>query len=207
MRSLFKVLMLVPPFTVIVSCSSYMQTHYYIMNTEPDVPQAGATLPLRVGVNDVRAPSRYQDQMFYRTPDYQAGFYEYSHWVEPPAEMVKRALLHSLRASGLYQRVEPLGVGARPELVLQAEIDSFDQLVTKEGLFAECALTLNLARSDNGELVWTHGAWARVKQEGKGQFVAAMNEAMGKAIREAVTDMEGSETLKQMAQEKESTEE
>ncbi|MCX6355826.1 MAG: ABC-type transport auxiliary lipoprotein family protein [Candidatus Aureabacteria bacterium] len=201
MRSLVKVLMLFPLLTVIVSCSTYMQTHYYVMNTEPDVPQAGATLPLRVGVNDVRAPSRYQDQMFYRTPDYQAGFYEYSHWVEPPAEMVKKALLHSLKASGLFQRVESLGVGARPELVLQAGIDSFDQLVTKEGLFAECALTLNLGRSDNGELVWTHESRVRVKQDGKGQFVAAMNEAMGKAIREAVTDMEGSEALREMAQE------
>lgn len=183
----------------LASCRSYMQTNYFLINTEPAVQKAATQLPLTLAVNNLRSPSRYQDQMFWRTADFQVGFYEYSHWVEPPAEMVKRVLIHSLKNAELFQRVEPLGVAANPDLILQSNLDSFDQIITKEGTLAECALTLALIRGDNAKPVWSYEGVERVKQEGKGKFVAAMSEAAARVINNAIADMEKSEGLREMA--------
>ena len=43
------------------------------------------------------------------------GTYNYHHWAEPPARMVKVILIRQLRASGKYQSVADLGsTVARP---------------------------------------------------------------------------------------------
>jgi ABC-type uncharacterized transport system auxiliary subunit len=176
------------------SCRS-VRTYYYLINTDLVVPRSEKQLPLTVAVNNVRAPSRYQDQMVYRTSEYEVGFYEYSQWVEQPAEMVRRALLDALKDSGLFQRVDPIDIVVNPDLTLQSAIVSFDQVVTKTGNSAECELTLELLRGNSGQPVWSYDAKARVAQKGKGKFVEAMSAAVSKGINDAIADMEKSAAL------------
>jgi ABC-type uncharacterized transport system auxiliary subunit len=199
MKKLASILLLL---ALCISSCKAIRTYYYIINTDITVPRAGKQLPLTVAVNNVRAPSRYQDQMVYRTSEYEVGFYEYSQWVEQPAEMVRRGLLNALKNSGLFRRVDAIDIVANPNLTLQSSIVSFDQVVTKEGDFAECEFRLELLNDDSGRPVWTYDAKARVAQKKKGTFVEAMSEAVSQAINDSIIDMEKSAALKKLAETK-----
>lgn len=197
MKKLAGILLLIA--LCIASCKA-VRTYYYIINTDITVPRAGKQLPLTVAVNNVRAPSRYQDQMVYRTSEYEVGFYEYSQWVEQPAEMVRRGLLNALKSSGLFRRVDAIDIIVNPDLTLQSSIVSFDQVVTKEGNFAECEIRLELLGVNSGQPVWSYDAKARVSQKKKGMFVEAMSEAVSQAINDSIIDMEKSVALQKFAE-------
>jgi ABC-type uncharacterized transport system auxiliary subunit len=182
-----------------ISCTPRIRTDYYLINTAPAVSKAPAQLPLTVVINHVRAPSRYQDQINYRTSEYQIGFYEYSRWAEPPPEMVWRALYSALKDSGLFEKIDPSDIAWNPDLILQSAILNFDQVVEKDGEFAECALVMELLMRDTGKPVWAKQTAVRVKQEKRGMFVAAMSEAVAKAVTESIADMEESSALKELA--------
>ena len=182
-----------------ISCTPNIRTDYYVINTEPAMAKADTRFPMTVSVNNVRSPSRYQDQINYRTSDFKVGFYEYSRWVEPPSEMVRRTLYTMLRESGLFEKVDPSDIAWNPDLVLQITILNFDQVVEKDGDFAECALTMELLMKDTGKPVWSKQTRVQVKQEKKGEFVASMSGAVAKAIAESIADMERSAALKELA--------
>ncbi|MCX6357014.1 MAG: ABC-type transport auxiliary lipoprotein family protein [Candidatus Aureabacteria bacterium] len=200
MRGIKELVMLPVIALGLVSCVTYMQTHFYTIDTAPAVTAAATQLPLTVSINNVRSPSRYQDQMFYRASDYRVGFYEYSHWVEPPSEMVRRALTNALKSSNLFKRVEPIGIIGSANLILQTDIESFDQVISKEGTFAECTFVFELVKASSGQSVWTYEAKARVKQQGKGKFVGAMSEAVAMALNDALGDMAHSDQIKACAE-------
>lgn len=181
------------------SCASRIRTDYYLIDTEPSPPRAAERLPLTVAVNNVRAPSRYLDQMNYRAPGLRAGFYEYSRWMEPPAEMVQRALCHALRQSGLFEKADPSNGAWNPDLVLQCTILAFDQVREKDGEYAECALAMELVQREKGNAVWSKELRVRVPQERRGGFAEAMSEAVAKTLAEAVGDMAESAELRKLA--------
>jgi len=182
-----------------ISCTPNISTDYYVINTEPAMAKADTRFPMTVSVNNVRSPSRYQDQINYRTSDFKVGFYEYSRWVEPPSEMVRRTLYTMLSESGLFEKVDPSDIAWNPDLVLQITILNFDQVVEKDGDFAECALTMELLMKDTGKPVWSKQTRVQVKQEKKGEFVASMSGAVAKAIAESIADMERSAAMKELA--------
>jgi ABC-type uncharacterized transport system auxiliary subunit len=186
---------------MVASCS-HIQTRYYMIDTEPTVERVKKHLPLVVEVANVNSPSRYQDQMVYRTSGYEVGFYEYSKWAENPSDLVRITLINILRDSGLFQQVVPAGTIAAPDLTLRCTIARFDQDITKAGYFADCELMLNLITRGNGKSIWMYEAKGHVKQPGPGKFVPSMSEAVKAAIMDAVDDMEKSSELQKMAAEK-----
>lgn len=183
------------------SCSSYIPTYYYMIDTDPEFEKADKPLPVSVTVGTLRSPSRYQDRMVYRKSRYEMGFYEYSEWIEPPAEMVTRAVVNALDASGLFSRVDTLDFTPGTDLIVLGEITRFDQEVQGEENFADCELLLELVRADGEEVTWRYRAKARVKQEKEGEFAAAMSEAVRRALADAVSDMERSDTLRKFSEE------
>lgn len=201
MKKLASIAALIAVSLCLSSCR-VVRTYYYLINTDITVPRSEKQFPLTVAVNNVRAPSRYQDQMVYRTSDYEVGFYEYSQWVEQPAEMVRRGLLDALKDSGLFKRVDPIDIVANPDLTLQSSIVSFDQVVAKEGNFAECEFLLELLQGNSGQPVWSYDAKARVAQKRKGTFVEAMSEAVSRAINDSISGMGKAAALGEFAEAK-----
>jgi uncharacterized lipoprotein YmbA len=191
---------MMPAFVVVViglSCSSYLPTSYYAIDEEPPVVKASRTYPVTVEVRSLRSPSRYKDQMVYRTSQYQVGFNEYSQWVEPPGEMVKRALTNALDSSRMFERVEPVGMITAPDLILQGSILKFDQVIGKKGKVAECGLEVEIIPIDGGKPIWRYEAEGMVEQEEDGAegFVPAMNAAVDDAISSILAAMDASEEL------------
>jgi uncharacterized lipoprotein YmbA len=190
----------VPAFVVVLiglSCSSYLPTRYYVIDEEPPVVRASRTYPATMEVRSLRSPSRYKDQMVYRTSQYQVGFNEYSQWVEPPGEMVRRALTSALDRAQLFERVEPVGMITAPDLILQGSIVRFDQVIGKKGNAADCEIELEIIPMAGGKPIWKYVAKGMVEQEKEGAegFVPGMSAAVDEAISSALAAMDASEEL------------
>lgn len=183
----------------ISSCRTSVHTDYYLLGPAPEVVKAESALPLTIAVASVRCPSRYRDQIVYRTSDFEVGFYEFSNWIEPPAEMIQRSLVKALRSSGIFKAVDAAGVIPKPDLSLQCTITTFDQVIDKKSRSAECGLAMEIIASDGGAPLWSYSATKRVAQDGKKIFVAAMSEAAGKVISSAISDMKESDAIRNAA--------
>ncbi len=185
--------------TLLVGCSSYLPTEYYLIRVEPLPAPEADPFPLRIDVGDVRAPVRYQNQMVFRRGPYQVGFYENSRWAALPSEMVRRALIDALTRSRLFARVELIGQNPRSDLYLLAEIESFDQVIDGEEIGADFSLLIEAVRTDTGSSLWSYRAAAEVPQKGKGQLAAAMSEAVGEALGKAIAELAASEDLRSLS--------
>ena len=177
-------------------CSSYLPTDFYLIRVEPVPAPEAEPFPLRIDVGDIRAPVRYQNQVVFRRGPYQVGFYEHSRWAALPSEMVRRALIDALNASGLFPRVELIGQNPQADVSLLAEIESFDQVVDGEDLRADFSVIIEAARADTGSTIWSCRAAAEVPQPGPGELAAAMSEAVGRALAQAIGEMANSEELR-----------
>jgi len=182
--------------SVIFSCGSTLPTHYYRIDTDPDMNKVDQIIPLKIEVNSVRAPDRYRDRIVYREGEYEYGFYEYSRWIDTPGEMIRRSLINALSESGLFSLVDPFGNDSDSDLDLNSEIVSFDQVVEGEVNFADFGLILEFIRSDTGAPVWSYRTKERIEQRGEEGFAAAMSEAVKEAITRAIVEMGKSEKLR-----------
>ena len=181
-----------------ISCrSAGLPTKYYLIDTDPAVARAPAPHPLAVGIGKIRAPTRYRDQIVYRSSPYDLGFYEYSRWAEPPDEMVRRALKNIAGRSGLFRRADfsdLLPPGAA-DLILEGEIVAFDQSVAGDKTYAVCEISLSLLDAANSSPLWTFTASNEVRQEKEGGFPEAMSAAVREAIGDALLDLDRSGVL------------
>jgi len=181
------------------SCGSHLTTYYYLLNTDPELDKAEDSFPLTLDIATVRSPSRYQDRIFYRTGNFEVGFYDHSQWVEFPPDMLKSILVNSLRASDLFLEVGSIGGAGDSDLILRSELGRFDQIVAEEDCFADFELALELMDCASEKMIWSYRASERVKQEEDGEFAAAMNEAVHRAIVKIVAELARSPSLKEIA--------
>lgn len=183
---------------VVISCGSTLPTYYYRINTNPETTKSLRSIPLKVEVNSVRVPDRYQDRIVYRKGEYEYGFYEYSRWIDTPEDMIRRTLINALYNAELFSMVDPFGNHPDSDLNLNSEIVSFDQIVDKKENYADFKLILEFNRSDTGISVWSFRTEEKVKQDGRG-FAAAMSEAVRRAVNRAVVEMEESKELREIS--------
>jgi len=196
MKQTFIAIALIVIAGVFVSCGSTLPTHYYRIDTNPDVEKVDEVIPLKVDVNSVRVPERYRDRIVYREGEYEYGFYEYSRWIDDPGQMIRRALINALNGSGLFSLVDLLGNDPDSDLDLNSEIVSFDQVIEGDVNFAVFGVILEFSRSDNGAPVWNYRTEARIEQKGENGFAAAMTAAVKTVITRAISEMEKSGELK-----------
>jgi len=198
MKQIYLVASLIFLSSVIISCGSTLPTHYYRIDTDPDIEKIDQVIPLKVDVNAVRVPERYRDRIVYREGEYEYGFYEYSRWIDDPGQMIRRALINALSGSGLFSLVDLLGNDPDSDLDLNSEIVSFDQVIEGDVNFADFGVILELSRSDNGAPVWNYRTKERVEQRGDNGFASAMTVAVKTVITRAISEMEKSEELKNL---------
>ena len=196
MKQTFIAIALIIIAVIFVSCGSTLPTHYYRIDTDPDVEKVDQVILLKVDVNSVRVPERYRDRIVYREGEYEYGFYEYSRWIDDPGTMIRRSLINALSDSGLFSLVDLLGNDPDSDLDLNSEIVSFDQVVEGNVHFADFGVILELSRSDNGAPVWNYRTEERIEQRGDDGFAAAMTAAVKTVITRALVEMDKSEELK-----------
>jgi ABC-type uncharacterized transport system auxiliary subunit len=138
------------------ACGSGRPIHYFTMQLPPvPVPSAGV-YPVTLLVGRINAPEILQDEpIVYRSGPNEVGTYQYHQWVEPPTQLVKDMLIHSLRASGKYRSVDQLGSSVQGDYVLHGKLDDFEEVDTGS-IAALVSMEFELFDRKTGKTVWTH---------------------------------------------------
>jgi len=137
------------------SCVSSRPVHYYTL--QPVAPPAapGKLNGLVLVVGPLVTPETLQDgRIRYRSGANEAGAYEYHRWTERPGEMVRNALLRSLRASGKYRRVIEAGSAASGDYLLHGKLLEFDEVDNNGAIVTRISLQVELVDRKTSRNVW-----------------------------------------------------
>jgi ABC-type uncharacterized transport system auxiliary subunit len=162
--------------------------HYYSIDPPPlQGYEATRTWPITLGVQPFTAATRYKDRILYRVSEVEVGFYEYDRWVEPPEEMVTRAVTAVLRTSGLFQLVTSIDNVRPPAWILSGEITRFDEVRTPIGGQAECWLRVELRHARDAQLLWSEVLMATTPLSA--ETPEALAQAMSQAVQEVALQL------------------
>lgn len=166
--------------------------YYSVDGLAATVDTAMRTWPVTLGVRVFGEATRYRDRMLYRFSEVEVGFYEYDRWVEPPGEMVTRAVMTHLRASGLFQQVTPALDAPALAWVLSGDVLRFDEVQSASGSHAECRLQLELRRVRDEQLLWSDviTTTAALSDDTPAALARAMSEAVQYAARQLITTLQ-----------------
>ena len=138
------------------ACGASRPYKYYVLDVSPPAPAAQATpYPVNLIVGRVTAPELYRDsRIVYGSGNVQLGAYEYHRWAELPPEMLQQLLVSSLRATGQYRSVTPIGSTARGDYILRGQLYSLYG-VDRPSMVARFSMEIDLFDPKSGETVWS----------------------------------------------------
>jgi ABC-type uncharacterized transport system auxiliary subunit len=158
---------------------------YYSIEPDLPAPQKRATPDLVLAVQPLEAASRYGERILRRDKGNAVEYHEHDRWVEPPAEMLSRALVRAL--AGAARTVVDGRLVRRADVALEGRVTRFDQAHTDDGWQAVCELEMVLKHDEDGRvLLATHVLAARpVASADPAAFVQAMDAAAGELLAKA----------------------
>jgi ABC-type uncharacterized transport system auxiliary subunit len=174
------------------ACGSGRPIRYYTVELPPAPQPSASVYPVTLLIGRIGAPEILQDEpIAYRSGPNGIGTYDYHHWVEPPARMVKVILLRQLRASGRYQSVADLGSSAQGEYVLAGRLYDFEE-VDKGSISALVTMDFELLDRKTAKIVWTHFYSRSEPVQGKGipDVVAALDHNLVQGLTEVSSGLD-----------------
>jgi ABC-type uncharacterized transport system auxiliary subunit len=140
----------------LVACGSGRPIRYYAVNIPPAPPPSVSAYPITLLIGRIGGPEILQDDpIAYRSGPNEIGTYNYHHWVEPPVQMVKVALIRQLRSSGKYQLVTEQGSSVQGGFVLEGRLYDFEEVDTGSTA-ALVTMEFELLDRKTSRIVWTH---------------------------------------------------
>jgi ABC-type uncharacterized transport system auxiliary subunit len=138
------------------ACRGGRTIRYYTVELPPAAQPSTNVYPITLLIGRIGAPEILQDDSIaYRTGPNEIGTYNYHHWAEPPARMVKVILIRQLRTSGKYQSVADLGSTVQGQFVLRGRLYDFEE-VDAGSTAALVTMEFELVDRKAAKTVWTH---------------------------------------------------
>jgi cholesterol transport system auxiliary component len=164
------------------ACGASRPYKYYVLDVSAPAPAAQPTpYPVNLIVGRITAPELYRDsRIVYGSGNVQLGAYEYHRWAELPPEMLQQLLLSSLRATGQYRSVTPIGSTARGDYIVRGQLYSLYG-VDRPSLVARFSMEVDLFDPKSGETIWSDRYSHDEPVQGK--TVADVVEAMDRDVR------------------------
>ncbi len=167
--------------------SSYTQIERYTLEPKIDVERT-ASCDLTLGVNEIESTRLYRDKIVARVDEYSVTFHSDAVWAEMPDEVITRALMDGLVASGHFSDVaDPVEI-EDADYTLSGELRKFEELRTTQPVMAVCHLRLELREASDNTLVWFDTIKTEVPLESQNleSLAKAMSQAISDAVRIAV---------------------
>ncbi len=141
-------------------CGASRPVKYYVLDAEAGKPapmtNTSAKYPITILVARIASSHLYHDdRLVYGAGPVELGTYEYQRWAEPPAEMVQDTLVSSLRSTGQYRSVSPIGSNLKGEYILRGRLYALDE-VDNPAITARFSIGLELFDTKTGTTVWTN---------------------------------------------------
>jgi ABC-type uncharacterized transport system auxiliary subunit len=160
---------------------------YYSVEPAAPAPPERTPADLALAVRALDSASRYQPTILYRDEGHVVAYLEGERWVEPPAEMVTRALRRALDAGRIARVVAAERLVRRPDVVVEGSLTRFDQVRGKTAWTAECELELVVKDAVSSQVLLARRLAVARPAEARttAAFVAAMNAAVADLIAQA----------------------
>lgn len=174
----------------LTGCATPPEERFYDLNTA--VTPAKAPIPLTLAVKEISASGECaSERMAYRRNEVEVGFYLYQRWTRPPAELVREALVTSLRSSGSFANVWEFGRPGEADWVLGGRLRRFEEADTAEGWEARLSLDLFVTDARSGKLIYSRAFERRALAEKRNPagVAAAMSKLLAQSIEETRTDL------------------
>lgn len=164
-----------------------------------DVPRAAAAVIAHrqfTGVLAVRrfdsAPYLRQKRIVYRPAPEEIGFYDYSHWVDDPAEMVTTAFVDSIRSSGLFRSVFRYDSRSQQDYLMSGRVERLDEIDYGGSVSVTAKLSAELVNLHTGATEWTDAEAETLKIEDRNinSVVLQMGQAVQKSIDRLVASLD-----------------
>jgi ABC-type uncharacterized transport system auxiliary subunit len=185
-------LILISPLALSLSgCHGSKPIRYYTVQL-PVAPTIQATArPVSLLIGNVSGADIYRDTpILYRIGTNQIGAYQYSHWAEPPVELLKSKLIRMLSASGDYQSVATLGSNTAGQFVVRGRLYNFEE-VDGANITGLVSMEFELYDRKSGKVVWTHFYSQSEPVQGKEipEVVSAIDTNLDRGLKEVTAGL------------------
>jgi len=168
------------------------EDRFYELDPEMPATLPEASLKGGLSINHIVAdPLRGGRAVLYRDArrPLELKRYHYEFWAEQPPQMIQRALLNSLRHSGVADRVESEGRRPHFRYELDVKLRRFESLVDAGRTRADVELEAVLRKAGSGDLVWTK-VYQRQVDAHPGD-IHALADAMQRGLEQIVEQLIG----------------
>ncbi|HLY18862.1 MAG TPA: ABC-type transport auxiliary lipoprotein family protein [Bryobacteraceae bacterium] len=173
-------------------CVSSRPVHYYTIDLPSSPANPAKPDGLTILVGNIATPEPLQDgRIRYRAGNNEAGAYEYHRWAERPGEMVREALVRTLRSSGKYRRVLESASSAVGDYLLRGKLHEFGE-VDRAGIETNIRLHIELVDTKTNRVVWDHLAERTEPVGGKTvpEVVASMDRNLHQVVNEVTAGID-----------------
>jgi ABC-type uncharacterized transport system auxiliary subunit len=171
------------------SCLGGRAVKYFTVTIPAASQPTAHAFPVALVVGHISAPEILQDQpIVYRSGRNEIGAYEYHLWAEPPAQMIKIALIRRLRASGQYQSVTRLGGSTHGDYVLRGRLYDFEEVDNGGTITAEVSMDFELIDRATYKPVWNHFYSRTMPVQGK--VISAVVAALDNNLQQGLAEVE-----------------
>ena len=173
-------------------CGSSKPIRYYTLQIPAAPTLSSSKHPVSLLVGAIRGADVFQDTPIeYRMGPNEIGGYQYSHWSEPPVDLIKRKLIRMLRSSGDYQSVTELGGGSQGEYVIRGRLYDFEE-VDSGGVAGLVSMEFDLYDRKSGKVVWTHFYSQSEPAQSKeiSAVVAALDSSLDRGLKEVAAGID-----------------
>lgn len=173
------------------ACAATPPTRYYVLDEPPTPgPAAQAPIAVRLVVGRITSSHLYRDdRLVYGNGTVQLGTYEYQRWSEPPVDLIQDMLVASLRNSGQYRAVSPMGSAARGDYIVRGHLDSLDEIDNKPAIAARFTLELELFDPSTSSVVWHDSYNHDEPVEGKRPSVADVVQVLDRNVATGIKQL------------------
>ena len=191
-RIITKTIFALSTLLVLTGCAGKMRyTNYYTLHVPaPPDPPAAENANVTVAVREFRAPAYLrQGAIVYKTSPESIGFYAYHHWAVDPCEFVTDSVMESLRAAGVFSRVQRYDGRPDAEYLISGRLEKLEEIDYEGGVKVEVAISAQMTRLDTGATVWSKAVSevGSVNKRNVPAVVSAMSHTMERALQELLT--------------------
>lgn len=141
------------------ACGTTPVNRYYTLVNHTQAPAAvlDSSCSRPIVVASVMADSPYEEnKIVFRSDAYEVRYFNYRHWVKPPAEMIEALIRRRLEVSGLFAAVEHQIHSSSDHLGLYANIHAIEEIDREDKWVARLAMSLMLKNAKDEQIVWKY---------------------------------------------------
>ena len=188
------------PFFIFQGCANSGKPHYdvenYLLNYTAPTFENEVKLDKTIRIHRFTIAAAYNNQnMIFRTNDYNVDFFNYNRWAVNPADMVADILLRDMQESGLFRAVFSRYAVEETRFIIQGGINDFFLRIGDKSKVAVITMEITLKDSQQKEAtkkIVFQKKYSReetLTDQSPNGYCQAMSQALKNLSQQIITDL------------------